>query len=110
MVEYENEYGKYYNAHATYFLDDGKEHKDISTMQCITLVHDIVMDCPKCLALNLLDMYSILYKNTPIAAIVVVFDEDFNEIDNINIDELEDHILDDDEKIEVEIPKNRVLH
>jgi len=110
MVEYENSGDKYYNPHVTYFLEDGKEHKDLSTMKCVTLVHDITMDCPKCLALNLIDMYSILYKDTSIAAIIIVFDEDFNEIDQFNIDQLEDHILSDDEEIDVQIPKNRVLH
>jgi hypothetical protein len=115
MIRYEDdEGGCFYNPHITFFLEDGKEYDSIAEMKVVTLVHDIMMDCPLCLTINMVDMYSTLYHDAGFAKSVIILDEEYNEIDVLDIDEVMEHITEMEDSSENEedvvIPKNRVLH
>jgi hypothetical protein len=110
MVKYDNDEGSFYNPHITFFLEDGKDYDNMVDMKVITLVHDIVMDCPMCLTINMVDMYSTLYHDADFAKSVIILDEEYNELDVMDIDEVMEHMTSNENEENVAIPKNRVLH
>lgn len=108
LVKYETDDGDVYNPQITFFLDDNKEYESDFDRKAITFVLDMVMQCPKCLAVTLVDMYATMFVDATIAAIVVLFDKDLKEIGTLNLNEdFDDHY---DMEEDIEIPEKRVLH
>jgi hypothetical protein len=112
LVKYTLDDSDVYNAQITFFLDDAKEYKSIEDRKSISFLTDMVMSCPKCLAMTLVDMYSTMFSEATIAAIVSIFDSEGKHIESLNLNEdFDDHVSDselDDE--DLKIPENRTLH
>lgn len=113
LIKNETDQYTLYKPFVVYFLDDGKEYENLEDMKNISMILDMVMECPKCLSLSILQMMDTMFPNSEIDSRVRIWDRDMELVEDYDFNEdFEDHQSEDENGVDEQqyIPEKRTLH